>query len=209
MIQTMPRRISAALVTAAVALLAAGCGSGSSSTSSTASSSTPATQSTPAAPTQPGAATTLTRSTGGERSAPPTSTSGDNSIQTYGSAASVAEGHAISSAAFSFFHALASSDYKTVCADLSAADRQRLLGSVKVGHSKISSCSKLLANLHFGGTAESRAAAAGTLSAVRVGGDDAFVLFQPKGGKPRYYVMKREGGIWRPVSLVPGVPLNP
>jgi len=59
------------------------------------------------------------------------------------------------------------------------------------------------------GAPEIRKAAAGKLTAVRVKGDTAFVLFTPKGGQPSYFVMKREGSAWSPISLASGAPLYP
>ncbi len=205
----LSRSNSIAVLVAALAIGVVGCGSSPSATNSTASPSTPLPQAPLRRRLNPVNPRPSLLPEAERRTAPPASTSGDNSIQTFGSAANGAEKRAISGSAFAFFHALATADYSKVCADLSATDRRGLLRSVNFGHPKVSGCSMLLARLHFGGTAESRSAAAGTLSAVRVNGDDAFVLFHPRDGKSRYYVMKREGGVWRPGSLVPGDPLNP
>ena len=57
--------------------------------------------------------------------------------------------------------------------------------------------------------AKAKAAAAAPIKSVRVKGDTAFIIFTPKGGKPSFFVMKREGGAWKAISLGPGTPLEP
>ena len=209
----MRRRFTALALVGALALLAAGCGSGSSSstsTASTASAGTTATQGTASTPTQaqPGA-TTTTPSSGGQGSSSTPSSSGDNSIQTYGSAAGGGEKAAISAAAFSFFRAMAASDYAKLCEGLSASNQKELQAFDKAKHKKVGCPAILKMLISTRGLPEARKAAAGTLTTVRVKGSTAFVIFKPKGGKPSYFVMKREGGAWKAISLAPGTPLNP
>ncbi len=211
----MSRFLTAAALSACLALAVAGCGSGSSATTSTS----------PEAATQPGAGSTSTTGSGAQ---PPTqaaaqggqgssttapgyypSSGGDKSIQTYGSAADSAQKTAIAAAAFSFFRSLASHDYAKVCSGLSASNREQLQNYLKLGKAKAKSCPALLTTLLRSGAPEALKATAGTLDAVRVKGDTAFVIFRPKGGKASYFVMKREAGAWKAISLAPGSPLYP
>lgn len=104
---------------------------------------------------------------------------------------------------------MAASDYAKLCAGLSAANRKGLEAFGKAKHEKLA-CPALLKKLiGTRGAPEARKAAAGKLIAVRVKGPTAFVIYQPKGGAPSYFVLKREGGAWRAISLAPGAPLNP
>jgi hypothetical protein len=205
-------RFTALLLAGALALLVGGCGSGSSSTStsattpagsgaSTTTSSSPATTQSEAGST----ATTTTPSGGSTGS----SQTPENSIQTYGSAASASEKAALAAAAFSFFRAMAASDYAKLCAGLSASNQKELEAFDKAKHKQLS-CPALLKELiSTRGAPEARKAAAGRLISVRVKGPTAFVVFKPKGGVPSYFVLKREGSAWKAISLEPGTPLNP
>jgi hypothetical protein len=131
------------------------------------------------------------------------------SIETYGSAANSAQKVALHAAAFSFFRALAVSDYAKVCSDLSSSYREQLQTFLKSKPKKGGGCALVLPTIIQSSGPEARRAAAGTLNAVRVKGDTSFVLFRPKGGKPSYFVMKREGGSWKAIGLAPGTPINP
>ncbi len=204
----MPKLLTALSL---LALAAAGCGSGSSPSTSTSSStstpqagaSVPSTQTT----TQPGAQSGSGQggqagSSGGSGSA-----GADNSIQTYGSSAPSALKGSLAATAFSFFRAMAASDYAKVCAGLAASNRKGLEAFLKAKHQR-GGCPAILKTLiSTRGVPEARKAAAGKLTSVRVKGDTAFVLFQPKGGPPSYFVMKRERGAWKAISLAPGTPL--
>ncbi len=189
-----------------------GCGSSSSSSSteSTASTTTPG-ATTPATTTPSGTQSTPAEQQGSSTSTTPsgTSASPDNSIQTYGSAASGAEKAAVLSATHSFFHALAATNYASVCSQLASSNRKELQQYLKLGHSKAHSCATLLPTLlrNIGPTANK--AVKGTFTGVRIQGPRAFVLFRPKGGPPSYFLMLKEGGTWKPTSLAPGVPINP
>jgi hypothetical protein len=58
-------------------------------------------------------------------------------------------------------------------------------------------------------SSEAKKAAAATVSRVRINDGTAFVLFQPRGGKPSYFVMKEEDGAWKATSISVGAPLHP
>jgi hypothetical protein len=194
-------------------LLAAGCGGGSSIATN---STTPAAQSTSSLPatSQPGNQTTGAGQSSSSGETNSTTESGssssgpENSIQTYGSAATPAQKASLAATAFSFFHALAAADYARVCSDLTSANRQQIQAFLKNKSQKAGGCAAVMPTLLHSVGSEARRAAAGRLSTVRVKGDTAFVLFEPKGGKPSYFVLKREGSAWKPISLAPGTPLQ-
>ncbi len=205
---------SVVLAAASVALLfAAGCGGGSSTqTNSTtgaaqSNSSLPATAQSGKQTT--GAAQSGARNSGiGSNSPSPSGSSPENSIQTYGSVPTSAQKALLAATAFSFFHALATSDYPRVCSDLTSSNRKQLQAYLQGKHRDSNGCTLVLPGLLHSIGPEARRAAVGTLSAVRVKGDTAFVLFRPKGGKPSYFVLRREGSAWKAISLAPGTPLQ-
>ena len=204
-------RLSAALLlTAALALAISACGSGSSTTTAAPAASTPPATTTPSEASTP--ATSTPQSSTPSSSAPSTPSSSqtpENSIKDYGSAASSAEKAALASAAFSFFKAMAASDYQKICTDISASNRKEMAAFSKA-KPKLNSCPAVLKTLiGTRGVPEAKKAAAGRLISVRVKGPTAFVIFAPKGGKPSYFVLKREAGAWKAISLAPGSPLNP
>jgi hypothetical protein len=177
------------LIVACLALAATGCGSASS------------TQAT----TSPGG-----QGGGGEGSqgrsgiAPST----DDSIQTYGSAAGSGEKAALAATALSFFRALAGADYAKVCAALSSSNRQQLQ-AFQSQADQGTGCAAILKTLAPSfAAAAARKAAQGVVTGVRIKGDAAFVLFRPAGGPSSYFVLKREGGAWKAISLEPGTPLQ-
>jgi hypothetical protein len=207
------------LLALALGVLAiAGCGSGSSTSSSPSSTSTSseATTSTPSAPTTTqsgtgaGAAGSNQSSSGNSNgSAPTTESGGDNSIQTYGAAAGGSEKATLAAAAHSFFAAMASSDYAKVCTAIAASNREQLQAFLKSKQQKGGCPAVLKTLIPASEDPEAQKAASATISAVRIKGDTAFVLFTPKGGQPSYFVMKREGAAWKAISLAPGTPLDP
>jgi hypothetical protein len=104
---------------------------------------------------------------------------------------------------------MASSDYARICTGLLHSNREQLQAFLKAKHQQ-GGCPAILKTLiPSSETAVARKAAAGAVTSVRVKGDTAFVIFRPKGGKPSYFVLRREGGTWKAISLVPGTPLNP
>lgn len=222
----MPRRpltalgLTACLVLALCACLGlalGGCGSSSSSSTSTGSTTPAATSPSTAEATSPqgegsgqGSEAGSTNSTAPSTSSGSTTESGgDNSIQTYGSEAAGAEKAELSTAALSFFKALAGPDYAKICAGIASSNRQELQAFLKAKHQQ-GGCPTILKTLIPPSAApEARKAANATVTGVRIKGDTAFVLFRPAGGPPSYFVMKRENGEWKAISLAPGTPLNP
>jgi hypothetical protein len=174
----------------ALALGAMGCGSGSSPTTSSAAS--------PVAPPSPPAAPAPGR---GESSP-------GASIKEYGAAASGTTKATVAAAAHSFFAAMATGDYARLCADLAAANRQQLRAFLKA-QVRSAGCAAVLKTLLTTAAGEARRAASAGITAVRIKGTTAFVLFRPKGGVPSYFVMKEEGGSWKATSLGPGAPIDP
>jgi hypothetical protein len=211
----LPKALSAALLSATLAIAIAACGSGSSTTTaSPEASSTPSATSTTPAPSsqattpQPSTPTTQ-QGTQGSGESQGSSQTPENSIKDYGSSASSAQKAALASAAFAFFKAMAASDYAKVCNGITAANRKELQAFTKAKHQS-SGCPSILKMLiSTRGVPEAKKAAAGKLISVRVKGDTAFVIFAPKGGKPSYFVLKREAGAWKAIGLAPGTPLNP
>jgi hypothetical protein len=209
----MPRCLAVAPLAAALALAVAGCGSSSSSgASSNPTVPTATTQATASTPAEAITTTGTEAQQAGRDSSGETSNSSqtpENSIKGYGSAAGSGEKAAISATAFSFFKAIAASDYAKLCDLLSASNRTQLQAFDKVKQKKLG-CPVLLKELiSTRGAPEARRAAAGKLISVRVKGSTAFVIFKPKGGVPSYFVLKREGSAWKAISLAPGSPLNP
>lgn len=204
----MRRPFIAPILIACLALAAAGCGSSSSTSTGSTAGAAPTTE---AGTSTPSTETTTTQPGGQGGSSQGSSTGGsssaDNSIQTYGSAATGADKTALAGAAFSFFRALAAGDYTKVCAGLLSADRQQFQ-AVKIKNGQGGCATDLKRLVPPTAAAEARKAASGTLSSVRIKGDTAFVLFRPAGGKPSYFVMKREGGSWKALSVAPGTPLE-
>lgn len=132
---------------------------------------------------------------------------GDRSIQEFGTQAGGAQAGEVSTAAHSFFAAMAASDYPGVCESLLASNRKQLQAFLKAARHP--SCPGAVKRLILpAAVTQARMAATAAVSAVRVKGDTAFVLFHPQGGPASYIAMKREGGAWRAIGLAPGAPLN-
>lgn len=209
--EVMKRRFTVPATAAALAVIVAGCGSSSSSTTATAPQGTTATQSAPSTPSQAATTTGSNSENNRQGSSEETSSSPmtpENSIKTYGWPAASALKGALAATAFSFLKAIAHSDYPKLCAGLSASNRKELETFDKGNH-KVDGCPAILKTLIAGrGVSEARKAAAGKLISVRVKGDTSFVLFSPKGGKPSYFVLRREGSAWKAISLAPGTPLQ-
>jgi hypothetical protein len=208
----MHRSLATLVITAALALAISGCGSGSSNTTAsqsteaaTPTAATPTSASTTAATTQ-GAAQT---SQGSPREAQGSSKTPGNSVMTYGSAASSAQKAALAAAAHSFFAAMAVSDYAKICTGLLNSNREQLESFLEAKHQR-GDCPTLLKTLiPASETTVARKAATGAVTAVRVKGDTAFVIFRPKGGQPSYLVLRRKFGAWRALSFALGTPHNP
>jgi hypothetical protein len=185
-------RLPLVVALSVAALAASGCGS--SSPASTASS-------TESTATQEATASPLT----GE-SAPQASAQGaDHSVQEYGAKASGEQASAPVAAMRSFFRAMSTGEHAGICAGLAAANVKELSRFSKQG-----GCPAALKLLNLkDAEPAAKAAARAPVQSVRIKGDTAFVLFTPKGGKPSFFVMKREGGAWKSISPAPGTPLQP
>jgi hypothetical protein len=132
-----------------------------------------------------------------------TKKNGDNSIESYGTSAEGPEKAAVIAAMRSFVVAVAGRDYEGVCAGLADKIRDGLAESNK-------RCPQLLETLMTISPSEAQRSANGTVTEVRVGGGNAFVLFRPAGGSElNYFVMTLEGGEWKSLGLTVGTPLNP
>jgi hypothetical protein len=172
---------------------AAGCGSGSSSSTTA---------------TAPPARSATTARTPAPRS--PAESSPGSSITGYGAAAHGSGKAAVTAAAHSFFTAMARGDYAGVCAGLAASNRKQIAQFAKLRHEAATGCAASLAGLLSpAAAAEARKAAEATIGKVRIKGGTAFVIFRPKGGVPSYFVMRKEGGGWKAISLAPGTPIDP
>lgn len=183
------------LAVLALAVGAAGCGSGSSSTGAT----TAATTNAPAR--QTGTPKSAPASPGGESSP-------GSSITGYGAAAQGSGRAAVTAAAHSFFIAMATHDYAKVCAGLAASNREQLAAFAegrRPGGCEVA----LKALLDPAAATEARRAADAPVTSVRIKAGTAFVLFRPKDGVPSYFVMKEEGGAWKAIGLAPGTPIDP
>jgi hypothetical protein len=215
---------------ACLAIVVAGCGSSSSSTSSTVTGGETATLDTTSKPESTATATTGaagsknagakkhagTKSaesgegsgSGGtnDNGAPlgsDTKKAGDNSIETYGSDVEGAEKDAAVAAMRSFDIAVADRDFNKVCAQLATKIRAGLAESHKP-------CPELLEYLVVIKPAVARGSANGKVTHVRIGGGNAFVLFRPVGSDQlNYFVMTMEGGKWKALGLSVGTPVNP
>jgi hypothetical protein len=139
----------------------------------------------------------------GARLGADTKKSGDNSIESYGTEADGSEKAAIVAAMRAFDLAVATRDYEGVCAGLAEKIRSGLAESNK-------RCPELLETLMTIPPAEAQGSANGTVTDVRVGGGNAFVLFRAVGGSELdYFVMTLEGSGWKSLGLTVGTPLNP
>jgi hypothetical protein len=194
---------------------AVGCRGGSDSSSSSTATSTAqeTTGATPASPQAKPQAQATKQGQGSAQAKPKPQSAqpqapGDTSIQTFGAKAEGTEEQEVGEAMHSFFAAMATGDYAKVCAGLTAANREQIEQYLKLKH-KPGNCATVLAASLSAGAPEAKAAAAGTLNAVRIKGDQALVLFTPKGGVKSYFAMVREGGGWKAVSLSTGTALSP
>jgi hypothetical protein len=133
---------------------------------------------------------------------------GDDSIQTFGSEAEGDEEDAVLTAMHAFLTALAEEDYEAVCEGITTANRESLQAFLKANKEE-GTCETLLPRILSGGTSEAAKAANGAVYQVRVDGENAFVLFKPEGGKASYFVMKKEGDVWKSTSISAGTPFDP
>jgi hypothetical protein len=131
----------------------------------------------------------------------------DDSVQTFGSSVSKDKAAAATSAMRSFLQAVAAVDYRKVCAGLS---REAVKQTEEIS-GEVGNCPAVLAKVMAPQNsieAEVLAAARGDVYQVRIEEGTAFILFTPRGGKPSFFVMKREGGDWKATGIAPGQELQ-
>lgn len=147
-------------------------------------------------------------SNAGAQGGPPAGSGGDDSIQTYGSEASDEEKSEIVTAMRSFLNALADSDYEGVCAGTTEESRKALeqLGGAQDPAGK--SCPTVLESVLISRAEETRNSAEATVTSVRVGDGNAFVIFDPSGEPTRFFTMKEEDGEWKAANISAGTPLD-
>jgi hypothetical protein len=222
----MQKTLIAVALAACLAFFAVACGGGDSSDTTNSIADTPEPKATQGVETtkskpesksqkdrqgsgssQGGSEPSGSKSEAAEFKAPP---GGDDSIQTYGSTLEGDEKEAIVTAMRSFFRALAATDYPTICAGLTNANREQLKLFLKQLKKQQGGCEDVLAKLQISRAApEAQKAARGAIYQVRVEDDTAFVLFTPAGGSASYFVMQKEDGDWKSTSLASGVPFDP
>ncbi len=208
----------ALILTLALLGALAGCGGGSSSTLSTASSTATA---------QKGQAQKNTKQAKAEGSAPtpsaplpnegssdtapgvPTSKSGDNTIQTFGTEASAGQRVAAARLVASYLRDQAAGRWEAACGELRSLIRSKLTQLAKSDHASTGKgCG---AGMHVV-LARIPKSARGNgpidVLSFRVRGPVSFVIYRNAAGKPYYMQLRREGGQWR-IGVLNGVPLAP
>ncbi|HEX7058825.1 MAG TPA: hypothetical protein VF176_03150 [Solirubrobacterales bacterium] len=133
-------------------------------------------------------------------------------IKSYGRAATEAEATAIAAAMRAFYSALAAKDYAKACTELNSDTRRtmrRVLNHLR--GTKGETCEQLLPTTpasHM--TIETHQIANAGITSIRVGPDDAYVLYKPAGGGPlSYLTMARQGNAWKATSLGAGTEVEP
>lgn len=197
-----------------VGILLAGCGGGSSATTTVTSSAAPVasvakpqpTASTPSPPASP--PSTHHRSAHLSRAARAFLVKGgDNSIPEYGREASASERARAETALATFMRARARGEWSVVCSLLASGTRAQMQ---QIGQHAFKAkggpfgCARMVKTL--GGPVANRKDLLAHVVALRVKGKTAFALFRgPRGGK---YVstMHEEGGSWKVSELTPPEP---
>jgi hypothetical protein len=111
-----------------------------------------------------------------------------------------------------FMRALAAGDYAKACAGLNSQTREgikRFAASAPQIQGK--GCAAFLSASAISQNAvDARRVANGTVTQVRIGGGEAYVIFRPGAGGPlSYLVMTREGSAWKADALGTGQLLYP
>jgi hypothetical protein len=132
---------------------------------------------------------------------------GDSSVQTFGSAVSSSERTEVVVAMRSFLRSVAATDYPEICAGLTAAAIREVENLSGGSRSCPAVLEAIMAPRRVSGP-EAMAAVRGRVYQVRMEDGVAFVLFTPRGGRPSFFVMKREEGKWRATGVAPGQELN-
>jgi len=133
-----------------------------------------------------------------------------NSIEGYGSEAGGAARRGVAVATHSFLTAIATHGYARVCAGLTASNRRQLAEFARLKGDGAKGCAEGVSRLLAPAAAkEAEKSAEARIDKVRIKGGTAFALFRPPGGVPSYFVMKKEAGAWKAISLSTGTPVIP
>jgi len=139
------------------------------------------------------------------RAAPgvPTSSGGDNSIQTWGHEASAAARRAVAGVVHAFLDARARADWARACGYLAAEQRRSFEGGLE-GSRRIS-CAKGMAELAAGVPARAfeEEARIGRVLSLRLGGGRGFLIYTRPDGGVYATAVRLEGGAWKVVSVGP------
>jgi len=149
--------------------------------------------------------TTQTDPAPGAPSPRPERQTGEQSVEAFGREAKGPQREAILAAERGYLTALAEREHAAACAYLTDAVRASLRQLV-VGGLKARGCPAILPEvLSPAAFALARAQAGGELRRVRVGDGQAFAIFRAPGAKLWVLPMRRQGGQWRPTTLLPSV----
>ena len=216
--------VVAALLAAALGI--AGCGGGSESSTSTSGSTAPPPGASGEASKGSGNETTPSSGEGqahakgsgeapaGKPKPPPAGPSQQKgpqkSLETFGANAEGAARAAVVGAFHSYLGDIAAGRFKHVCDKLLTAGNREQLNAYLNATSKVpKECPEMLGSVLKSQGKNARAAAAGTIQKVRKQGNNAIIVFTPRGGTLSYFAMTREGGTWRVISLTTGTPIGP
>lgn len=210
----------ALLVSALLTVGVTACGGGSETSTSGPSTATPSTTTAASAPSATTATTSTTRaprtpSTAGTGSSERSSSAsalakryphGDDSIQTFGNEAGVAEKQAVTATVKRYYAAVAAGDGASACALLSPGLSKSIIQSL--GHSAVlrgKGCAGILALLFKHGSAQSGASLADIeVTGVRIKGDRGFALLHSKTMPSGEISVDRENGAWKVGALIGG-----
>jgi hypothetical protein len=128
---------------------------------------------------------------------------GDTSIQNFGQAATGPDSSSAEAAVHGYLTARAAGDYSRACSYLSEAFQQQLaqLGS-NLDKDKSSTCATTLQAMSASLPAQVRHdLGVVRVTAVRVSGDRAFVLYRGAHGVKSFIPVSKQGGSWRVAAL--------
>lgn len=172
----------------------AGCGGGGGDSSSPSTTST-------AASSGSGSDTNSqsTTSSGSKQNKP--APTGDQSVQQFGQAASGSDSTELTAAFKGYLGAMGDSDYAKACSYLSEQTIKSLLQIVTPQY-KAKGCEAIVPKiLSSSAAAIARQQANGTITRIRVKGDQAFVTYHAPGAVLYVLPMVKENGAWKATSL--------
>ncbi len=129
-------------------------------------------------------------------------TSGEQSITGFGEESEAEERAAILAAERGYFTALGAEEFAEACDRLAESSRSSLGGLTGSGGNCAAALPRLLTPEAF---ALARQAAKGEVTAVRVDGEQAFVVYRAPGATLFVLPMVEEAGEWKPTSLTGSV----